>query len=132
MTDPAKKNSESCMKDASRHADPQEGPGGPAGPIVGRDFGREDGDDPVRRELLASAAGPDSAAVLGKPAAGRAKAPAGARAGLESLLFGQAAAGPVSATALHTAAWEANGPAVMFLHFSTHPVAGTTYSHHRE
>jgi transcriptional regulator with XRE-family HTH domain len=96
------------MRDGSRHADHKERASDSAGPIVGRDFGREDGDDPVRRrELLAGAAGLASAAALGIPAGGRAKAPADPRAGLESLLYGQAAAAPVSATTLRAAVTQA-------------------------
>jgi transcriptional regulator with XRE-family HTH domain len=74
-----------------RHADVKPCRGDPAGPIVGRDHGREDGDDPVRRrELLAGAAGLASAGALGLPSPSRNRA--GPRASVEEALYSSRAA----------------------------------------
>lgn len=91
-----------------RHADHKESPAPAAGPIVGPNFRREDGDDPVRRrELLAGAAGLASAAALGLPPGGRAKSPPGPPTGLAEMLYGGPAAAPVAAAALRAAVAQA-------------------------
>ena len=74
------------------------------GPSVGREFQREEGDDPVRRrELLARAAGLAGAAALGLPGTGRAQAPADPAGGLEDLLYGRTTGEPAPVSALRAA-----------------------------
>jgi hypothetical protein len=91
-----------------RHADHKERPTPAAGPIVGPNFRREDGDDPVRRrELLAGAAGLASATALGLPSGGRAHSPPGPPTGLADMLYGGAAAAPVAVAALRDAVGQA-------------------------
>jgi len=86
----------------ARHADVKPRPGDPAGPIVGRDHGREDGDDPVRRrELLAGAPGLARAAALGLPSPSRNRA--GSRASVEEALYSRATTAPVPVKDLRVA-----------------------------
>lgn len=91
-----------------RHAEHKERPTPVPGPIVGPNFRREDGDDPVRRrELLAGAAGLASAAALGRPSGGRAKSPLRPPTGLADMLYGSTAAAPVTMAALRAAVAQA-------------------------
>jgi transcriptional regulator with XRE-family HTH domain len=87
---------------ARRHADTNRPVTPACGPKVGRDFRREDGDDPVRRrEWLAAAAGLTSAAFI--PAAiGRSVSVNDRSVGLENLLYGSTAT-PVPVPALRAA-----------------------------
>lgn len=88
----------------SRHAGRKPRPSDWGGPIVGRDLGREDGDDPVRRrELLTGAAGLASAAALGLPLPGRTCAAASPRASVEDALYARAATAPVPVADLRAA-----------------------------
>jgi transcriptional regulator with XRE-family HTH domain len=72
-------------------------------PRVGRDFRDQDGEDPVRRrDLLTAAAGLAGAATLGQSAA-RAHRPADLAGGLQDHLYGGATAGSVPLPALRSA-----------------------------
>jgi transcriptional regulator with XRE-family HTH domain len=78
------------------------------GPNVNSEIQPEGGEDPVRRrELLSHAAGLAGAAALGVSVSGRVGALADPGRGLEGLLYGSAAAEPVSVRTLRAAAKQA-------------------------